>query len=110
MIIIKFEFRMIFNFLKAIALTGAVEAANKWNYGKNGADWPNYKFNDNNVKNMCGSGTQQSPINLVSGLPAEQKKFWKEDLFAKLYNNIYDVEQRWNNDYETSNVQFRKDH
>lgn len=81
----------------ALATMGAVSAAG-YNYDDLGANWAALDMKDN----VCGTGMNQSPINLVS----EDAKEWKDvkykvydgssDQFTKIYENPFQAEPKFN--------------
>ena len=90
--------------LKALLCASSANAAAElWDYKKNGADWGSITGIENNI---CGTGTNQSPINLITdGWPLKSSNF---DNFNKVYTDqTVDVEINWNG--HTSQVDISKE-
>lgn len=81
------------SFLKTLAIIGAANASVKWDYKKNGSDWPSVDTSPDT--NLCGTGSNQSPIDLkTNGWPMKDSNF---DNFNKIYTDqTVDVQVTWN--------------
>ena len=85
----------------ALATMGAVNAAD-WNYDDLGANWVDFKP-AKGTTNLCGTGMNQSPIDLTS--PDNKNKWEKQDYkifdgsadqFTKIYENPYQAQPKFN--------------